>query len=118
MFSEPKQLGQDSQETTYRTGKQGQGSEERIVLQNVELQNVELQNAEFQNIPNYKTSNLTERQNKKSRKYMYSTLYEKFPWAFLPENSVIEEVVVPYRHGGGWSKKINAWYLNTLMVYL
>ncbi len=25
---------------------------------------------------------------------------------------------VPYRHGGGWSKKINAWYLNTLMVYL
>jgi hypothetical protein len=21
-------------------------------------------------------------------------------------------------HGGGWSKKINAWYLNTLMVYL
>jgi hypothetical protein len=27
-------------------------------------------------------------------------------------------VFVPYRHGGGWSKKINAWYLNTLMVYL
>ncbi len=28
------------------------------------------------------------------------------------------KVNVPYRHGGGWSKKINAWYLNTLMVYL
>jgi hypothetical protein len=27
-------------------------------------------------------------------------------------------IVVPYRHGGGWSRKINAWYLNTLMVYL
>jgi hypothetical protein len=27
-------------------------------------------------------------------------------------------IIVPYRHGGGWSKKINAWYLNTLMVYL
>ncbi len=27
-------------------------------------------------------------------------------------------ITVPYRHGGGWSKKINAWYLNTLMVYL
>jgi hypothetical protein len=26
-------------------------------------------------------------------------------------------VTVPY-HGGGRSKKINAWYLNTLMVYL
>ncbi len=26
--------------------------------------------------------------------------------------------IVPYRHGGGRSKKINAWYLNTLMVYL
>ncbi len=26
-------------------------------------------------------------------------------------------VVVPY-HGGGRSKKINAWYLNTHMVYL
>ncbi len=25
---------------------------------------------------------------------------------------------VPYRHGGGWSTKINAWYLNSLMVYL
>jgi hypothetical protein len=25
---------------------------------------------------------------------------------------------VPYRHSGGRSKKINAWYLNTLMVYL
>ncbi len=24
---------------------------------------------------------------------MYSTLYEKFPWAFLLVNSVIEEVV-------------------------
>jgi hypothetical protein len=28
------------------------------------------------------------------------------------------KIIVPYRHGGGWSKKINAWYLNTLMVYL
>jgi hypothetical protein len=28
------------------------------------------------------------------------------------------KVTVPYRHGGGWSKKINAWYLDTLMVYL
>ncbi len=27
-------------------------------------------------------------------------------------------IIVPYRHGGGWSSKINAWYLNTLMVYL
>ncbi len=27
-------------------------------------------------------------------------------------------VHVSLRHGGGWSKKINAWYLNTLMVYL
>jgi hypothetical protein len=26
-------------------------------------------------------------------------------------------VLVPY-HGGGHIKKINAWYLNTLMVYL
>jgi hypothetical protein len=25
---------------------------------------------------------------------------------------------VPYRHGGGWSRKINAWHLYTLMVYL
>ncbi len=25
--------------------------------------------------------------------------------------------IVPY-HGGGHIKKINAWYLNTLMVYL
>ncbi len=31
---------------------------------------------------------------------------------------ILKGVVVPYRHGGGWSKKINAWYLNTLMVYL
>jgi hypothetical protein len=28
------------------------------------------------------------------------------------------DIGVPYSHGGGWSKKINAWYLNTLMVYL
>jgi hypothetical protein len=27
-------------------------------------------------------------------------------------------LLVPYRHGGSWSKKINAWHLNTLMVYL
>jgi hypothetical protein len=27
-------------------------------------------------------------------------------------------VNVPYRHRGGRIKKINAWYLNTLMVYL
>ncbi len=27
-------------------------------------------------------------------------------------------ITVSHRHGGGWSKKINAWYLNTLMVYL
>jgi hypothetical protein len=26
--------------------------------------------------------------------------------------------LVPYRHRGGRIKKINAWYLNTLMVYL
>jgi hypothetical protein len=26
-------------------------------------------------------------------------------------------IIVPY-HGGGRIKKINAWYLNTLMVYL
>ncbi len=89
-----------------------------IVLQNVELQNVELQNAELQNadfqnnelqnaelqstelqnaesyrMSKYKTSNLTERRNTKRRKYMYSNLYEKFPWAFLPVNSVIREVV-------------------------
>ncbi len=25
---------------------------------------------------------------------------------------------VPYSHGGGWSRKINARYLHTLMVYL
>ncbi len=25
---------------------------------------------------------------------------------------------VPHRHGGGWSRKINAWHLYTLMVYL
>jgi hypothetical protein len=29
----------------------------------------------------------------------------------------ISAAIVPY-HGGGRSKKINAWYLNTLMVYL
>ncbi len=27
-------------------------------------------------------------------------------------------LTVPYRHRGGRIKKINAWYLNTLMVYL
>jgi hypothetical protein len=27
-------------------------------------------------------------------------------------------VIVRYRHGGGWSRKINAWHLYTLMVYL
>ncbi len=26
--------------------------------------------------------------------------------------------IVPCRHGGGWSRKINAWHLYTLMVYL
>ncbi len=25
---------------------------------------------------------------------------------------------VRYGHGGGWSRKINAWHLHTLMVYL
>ncbi len=34
-----------------------------------------------------------------------------------PICSVEVVVTVPY-HGGGRSKKINAWYLNTLMVYL
>ncbi len=52
---------------------------ERRILQNVKIQN--------------ETSNFTECQNTKHRKYMYSTLYEKFPWAFLSVNSVIEEVV-------------------------
>ncbi len=26
--------------------------------------------------------------------------------------------IVTLCHGGGWSRKINAWYLNTHMVYL
>ncbi len=30
----------------------------------------------------------------------------------------INTLVVCCRHGGGWSRKINAWYLYTLMVYL
>jgi hypothetical protein len=34
------------------------------------------------------------------------------------DDEVEDEVSVPYRHGGGWSRKINAWYLSTLMVYL
>jgi hypothetical protein len=34
-----------------------------------------------------------EKQLKHDLDYLYSTLYEKFPWAFLPVNSVIEEVV-------------------------
>ncbi len=29
-----------------------------------------------------------------------------------------KDISVPYRHGGGWSRKINAWHLYTLMVYL
>jgi hypothetical protein len=29
-----------------------------------------------------------------------------------------EEVIVRDGHGGGWSRKINAWHLYTLMVYL
>jgi hypothetical protein len=31
---------------------------------------------------------------------------------------IMEHITVPYRHGGGRMKKINAWYLNTHMVYL
>jgi hypothetical protein len=33
----------------------------------------------------------------------------------LSENDIFS---VPYRHRGGRMKKINAWYLNTHMVYL
>jgi hypothetical protein len=32
-------------------------------------------------------------------------------------SSQLNILIVPY-HGGGRSKKINAWYLNTLMVFL
>ncbi len=30
----------------------------------------------------------------------------------------LQTVGVRDGHGGGWSRKINAWHLNTLMVYL
>ncbi len=29
-----------------------------------------------------------------------------------------DNICVLLSHGGGWSRKINAWYLYTLMVYL
>jgi hypothetical protein len=31
---------------------------------------------------------------------------------------IIPTAIVCDRHGGGWSRKINAWHLYTLMVYL
>jgi hypothetical protein len=34
------------------------------------------------------------------------------------ESTIVKNIRVSLCHGGGWSKKINAWYLNTLMVYL
>ncbi len=36
----------------------------------------------------------------------------------LAAGSLAAVDIVRYRHGGGWSRKINAWYLYTLMVYL
>jgi hypothetical protein len=52
----------------------------------------------------------------------YGPLWHGFDyplWATV-QNEALQDLVmrVPHRHGGGWSKKINAWYLNTLMVYL
>jgi uncharacterized protein YjbI with pentapeptide repeats len=68
-------------------------------FQNTELQNAELQNAELQNVKSYRTSNLTKCRNTKRRilqnvenLYSTTTVYEKFPWAYLLVNSVIEEV--------------------------
>jgi hypothetical protein len=52
--------------------------------------------------------------------YIYISMYV---YLYIYKNLYIYKhtyvyISVPYRHGGGWSKKINAWYLNTLMVYL
>jgi hypothetical protein len=34
------------------------------------------------------------------------------------KSSQVRVISVCDRHGGGWSRKINAWHLYTLMVYL
>jgi hypothetical protein len=43
-------------------------------------------------------------------RFLYGILAIASSWGLLD--------TVRYRHGGGWSRKINAWHLYTLMVYL
>jgi hypothetical protein len=45
--------------------------------------------------------------------YMYSTVCNTLRIIFISK-----VLIVRYSHGGGWSRKINAWHLHTLMVYL
>ncbi len=44
--------------------------------------------------------------------------YYKLNQELSTENKGILITVVPYRHRGGRIQTINAWYLNTHMVYL
>ncbi len=43
----------------------------------------------------------------------YSTFHSQYTYKF-----VLNILSVRDGHGGGWSRKINAWHLYTLMVYL
>ncbi len=54
--------------------------------------------------------------------YTYTSTYKSIQWCWCWSVCVwvcvCVFIIVCYRHGGGWSRKINAWHLYTLMVYL
>ncbi len=66
-------------------------------------------------VQNYSNSQLSPRF---SELYLATlTMFDTRRISFIGRRIKKKILCVPY-HGGGRSKKINAWYLNTLMVYL
>ena len=58
-----------------------------------------------------------EKEKPKRKALSMEDLRKKYSW-WPSGNGNGGEPIVRDSHGGGWSRKINAWHLYTLMVYL